>query len=654
MTRGIIFGLVLGCGPLPADWDLSRMVTGPADKAVYHPLPTDARFRNPWPADLEDAFQARARKIIALVAEKKGGVNTYFENEKRTYGTLMAHVLSGHDEKVAKALGNLQARDHQHELWHRETDGIDYYAAFTLKHQMRKYFYFGDLLEPAYRKQMFTGARKWTAKDPMRRPHYAHEGKKEGWGPDARNSWVDIRSTENLYLMRVTSVYLMAEETGNQPTARLYKKHLLDYTRTLYRIGIGEWDSENYHGHSIAPLLNLYDFAKDPDVKLAAKACLDFYAAAGAVKYLRGGFNGPTKRDYNHAQPFGGSAANSLWVWFGEHPGGKTDDWESDEIHLITSAYRPPLAVVNLARKNLAKPVEIFSSKPEYTATTGHRAASGPEYLETQFIGHSFLMGSLTSGTSTDGGDVNGFKILAWDREDGAIALHAVPGPDPAFPGSPLYKQGKVSAPNRVAQWEHLALWLVKDGGSPWLWVIPGDVEVSTKDGVTFLACDRTWVAVRPLGAGPLKFDQGLTDSLAADQKSRFPGHQVLRAGGAGGPFCGLAIEVGEKESHRSFARFQSAALAAELDLRDLREGAARYKAADGRWLGIHWNDDPFDLGVWCNGKRRDLKAHATHLYDSPLIRSGWGAGSLTVTAGGATFHGEVDEHGKVSFRNEP
>ena len=89
------------------------------------------------------------------------------------------------------------------------------------------------------------------------------------------NSWVDIRSTENLFLMRNTSVYLMAEETGNEATRLKYKRILLDYAAALYRIGMGEWDSENYHGHSVAPLLNVYDFAKDPDVKLAAKASLD-------------------------------------------------------------------------------------------------------------------------------------------------------------------------------------------------------------------------------------------------------------------------------------------------------------------------------------------------------------------------------------------
>ena len=129
--------------------------------------------------------------------------------------------------------------------WHRETDGIDYYACFTLKHQMRKYFYFGDLLEPAYRKQMFTGAKKWTAQDPMRRPHYAYQGQKEGWGPDAKNSWVDIRSTENLYLMRVTSVYLMAEETGNKDDRRALQEtparlHQDALPRRHRRVGFGK------------------------------------------------------------------------------------------------------------------------------------------------------------------------------------------------------------------------------------------------------------------------------------------------------------------------------------------------------------------------------------------------------------------------------
>lgn len=616
----------------------SDMVSKSDSGVIYRSLPVPPELVNPWPEELEAEFQRRAHAVVqAQTRDTKAGVNTYFENEKRSYGFLMAHVLGGN----MKALDYLQAQDHQHEQWHRKTAGIDLYACFTLKHQMRKYFYFGKLLAPSYRKQMQVGARNWTSRDPLRRPHYSYEKGKSGWGPDAQNSWVDVRSTENLWLMRVTSVYLMAEETGNATTRDLYRQHILDYTRTLYRIGIGEWDSENYHGHSITPLLNLYDFAKDLEVKAAAKACLDFYTIAGAIKYWRGGFNGPTKRDYNHAQPFGGSAANSLWMWFGEHPVGKQDHWESDEVHQITSAYRPPMAAVNLARKQFAKPVEIFAAKPAYDATTQFRADSKPEYLETQYIAQTYQLGTLTGGTSVDGGDVNGFKLLAWDETDGAIAVHAIPGSNPAYPGSPMYKTGIVSAENRIAQQENVALWLVQDGKSPWTWVVPDHVEVIHKNEVTFLKCDRTWLAIRPLGASNLEFDEQRTNELRAARKNRFPNHKVLSAYGTSDAFCGLAIEVGERESHASFEQFVAETLVAEIDAKKLEQGIVTYKSGDRIHLGIHWNDDPLNLGVWRNGTRRDLRNAA--MYESPIIKSSWQSGVLKVNTIGATFRHAVD-----------
>jgi hypothetical protein len=644
-------------GPASAGaWKDLADFTGKDDTGglVFKSPPVEERFRNPWPEAWEREFQQRARGIIAAqMGVKANAGNTYFENEKRSYGYLMAHAIGG---RGLAAVKDLQVEDAQKDEWHRETRGIDYYACFTLKHQMRKYFLFGGLLEPAYRQRMFDGAKAWTARDPLRRPHYTFTQPKEGWGPDARNSWVDVRSTENLYLMRVTSVYLMAEETGNRETTELYKKQLLDYTRTLYRVGMGEWDSENYHGHSLAPLVNLYDFAKDPEVKSAAKACLDFMATIGAVKYWRGGFNGPTKRDYNHPQPFGGSAPGMLWVWFGDCPRANTH-WESDEVHLITSAYRPPAAVMKLARKEFAKPLELFAAKPSYGATTGYQADSKPEYLETQYFGHSFQMGSLTGGTSVDGGDVNGFKILVHDSKDGARALQAVPGPDPAFPGSPLYQKGKVSAENRVAQYGNLAVWLVRDGASPWLWVIPESVKVLEKDGVTFLGCERTWVALRPLGTSAFQRDGDLTAKIAAGEKPPFPGHQVLAARGSGGAFCGVAVEVGEKESHGSFEAFQAGVLKAEVDLSKLAEGVVQYQAADGKWLGFHWHDDPLQLGVWRDGKRRDLARDAGFLYRAgdggpAPVHAKWGEGAIYVEAGGEAFAASVDGEGRSKFAN--
>mgnify|MGYP003382115857 CR=1 FL=1 len=179
-----------------ADWKLSQMVSKDAQgRAIYAGKPLDAKFKNPISPEDEAEFQARARNVIERQGKLKVAAgNTYFENEKRTYGYLMAQVLAG-DPNAAQ---NLQVEDAQAKEWHSETEGIDFFACFTIKHQTRKYFYFGDLLDPAYRERMKRGAKAWTAKDPMLRPHPVFKGPGGGWGPDQKNSWVDVRSTENL------------------------------------------------------------------------------------------------------------------------------------------------------------------------------------------------------------------------------------------------------------------------------------------------------------------------------------------------------------------------------------------------------------------------------------------------------------------------
>jgi hypothetical protein len=287
--------------------DKGRLVAQP------HPVrPEEANpvHSNEW---LED-YRRRADLVLRTSLKQSFGFNTYFENEKYSLGQAMARTLAG-DSGPGRAA--LSSRDVQADDWHKHTSGIDYYACFTIKHQMRKYFHFGPLLPPEYLEQMKAGAKTWTEVDPLRRPHHTFQGSKPGWGPDAKNSWVDVRTTDNLTLMRDTSVFLMAEETGSKKVAQTYKEKLLRFAAAMFRTGNGEWDSNNYLGHSIAPIFNTHDFSKDAEVRLASKAMIDWIAAAMAVKYYRGGANGPTKRDYNHVQPFGGSLAEMAWMFFG-------------------------------------------------------------------------------------------------------------------------------------------------------------------------------------------------------------------------------------------------------------------------------------------------------------------------------------------------
>lgn len=637
-------------------WTWSNMVSvGPDGSRTFYGKPVDIRLRNPWPAELEREFQARADRILSDQARIKAPVNTYFENEKRSYGILMSHILNSNDQQ---ALRDIQAEDHQHDQWHRETAGIDYYAAFTLKHQMRKYFYFGDLLVPEYRQRMRTGAQSWTEQDPLRRPHYAYHAGTQGWGPDAKNSWVDVRSTENLFLMRVTSVYLMAEETGNETTRALYKQQILDYARTLYRVGMGEWDSENYHGHSLGPLLNLYDFARDQEVQAAAKACLDWMTVAGAVKYMRGGFGGPTKRDYNHIQPFGGSAACMMWIYFGDAPQ-DNPHWESDEVHVITSSYRPPHAAVQLARNQMSLPVTIYASKPHYSATTSFDDRSAPEYLETVYLAESFRMGSLAGGTRPGPSDVNGFKLLLADDTDGAVTLQGVPGDDPKFVGSPMYQEGKVAAENRVAQYENIAIWLAADGHAPWTWLLPDNVKLLHANDATVLEFDHTWVVMHPIGSTMLKQHAAKTAEIAEGEKPRFPRHQVLHATGTADKYCGVALEVIERKTYQNDASAFLAELAnTRLDVSQLDDGIVIFTGFGDKRLECRWHESPTQLGVLRNGVAHDWLEHQRYLYrtssaDAPLLQSRWQEGELQLTTANSKFTGHIDSAGHATFRCE-
>ena len=625
--------------------------------------PLAQESRPAWPPDWEREFQARKQRVLKgmCLSQKADGLGnrTYFENEKRAYGFLMAHLLAGDQ---ATALRELQKEDAQARAWHAHTSGIDYYACFTLKHQVRKYFLFGDRLDPAYRQRMFDGARAWTERDPLRRPHPAFVKPGDGWGPDVKNSWVDVRSTENLFLMRVGSVYLMAEETGNEATRNLYKSLILRYVASLYRVGMGEWDSENYHGHSIPPLLNLYDFARDPEVKAAAQAGLDYLHAIGAVKYFRAAFNGPTNRDYSHSQPFGGSAPRLLWLFFGDAPQDNTR-YESDEVHVLSSRYRPPEAVVRLARKEFDRPAELFASKPGYSATTGHDWTSPPEFFETQFFGRTFQIGSLVNGTTAGQTAVNGFKIVARDATRGAVALQAVPGPDPRFVGSARYVAGKVSGENRVGQHRNLAVWLVRNGKSPWVWVLPESVVVETNQGVTFLRCESTWVALHPIRTSPPKLDPERTRALTTTDKDKndplWNGHRVLSAQGKGGAFCGVAVEVGEAPDFADFAAFKRATLDhARLNLDRLDQGEAEFLGAKGQRARLRFADQPSATSVWRDGVPHDWTEHARHLYrpapGSPaIIEQTWLGGTLTIRAGGAVFTATVDPKGRVTSHNK-
>ncbi|MDJ0658995.1 MAG: hypothetical protein QNJ42_05830 [Crocosphaera sp.] len=593
----------------------------------------EPKYRNQWTEELEQSYQKRALEIINFYAGIKSYGSAYGENEKRSYPRAMLDFLAGNEEK---AIAFLQREDPQAED-HQQTDGIDYYYCFTLKGQIRKYFLYGKFLDSDYKQRMFEGAKKWTQEDPLTRPHPVYglgDGSGRDWDISRRGRWVDGRNTDNLRAMRETSVYLMAEETGNEKTRLIYKEKIQRYVWALYHIGMGEWDSEVYHGHTFAPYLNLYDFAKDPEVKLLAKAALDWMSIAAGIKYYRGGWGGPVKRDYGGGNvAMRASAARTFWLYFGDTPLPNNRP-ETDSLFLVTSSYRPPLAAVALAHKNFNKPVEILSSKPLYENWKPGNFDE-PGYWETQFFGHSYQMGSLVAKFAD--GDVAPFKLMAYNSQRGVDYFVA-------NTGKRLVNPGKNSG-DQIGQYRNLLIWLRPPSQANFNFQIPQNALEEIEDNIWFFKLEKTWLAIHPIN---LKQYQEVNSNKKGYEQEKF-----LTAERNKENFYGFALEVGEKETHGSYEQFKNnIKTKSQLNVEKLTQGIVNYQGSNQQTLKLIYN--PLNLlpMIMRNGDLHQWSENFA-LYNSPTtdkspIFLGYKQGKLQVQAGGYEFETEVSKERKV------
>ncbi len=406
-------------------------------------------------------FNLRANWALHLLAAPDSFGSIAYEYEKTSYPRALADVWANNEQAEA-AIAFLQQIDPEAS----ETLGIDLYSSFVLKGQMRKYFAFGEYLDAAYRDRMYQAMATLTVTDPLER-QAASPRKFWSESRDDCTTLVDCRNTDNLRAMRETSIYLMAEETGNEATRQLYQARLERYTNTLLDIGMGEWESPIYHGHTTAAYLNLYDFAADPAVKGVAKAALDHLFFTAALKYWRGDWSFPAKRID------GDAAAHFFWLYFGVGPTPAT--LENDWIYALTSDYRPPDEVMLLARRAFALPVEVRRTHPHYE--NWKPGLYGPAFFETLYLANTYQLGSLARGTA---GDWRGFGL--------AIATPA---------GTDELQIAKTSS-HHIAQYENLLIW---QGLEPPALSLPaGTVH---QEGTThFVETSQTWLAIQQFETG--------------------------------------------------------------------------------------------------------------------------------------------------------
>ncbi len=456
-----------------------------------------------------------------------------------------------------------------------------------------------------------------------------------------------------------TSVYLMAELSGNEETRRLYKERILGYVRMLYHLGMMEWDSENYHGHTLAPYHNLYDFAADAEVKKLAKAALDWLYAAAAVKYWRGGFGGPNNRDYGGSNVvFSGGAVQPLWLYFDDtvmaNPGGHYDD-----VHNVTSPYRPPQAVVELAHKNFDRPLELHATKPYYELWEPDRPVR-PQYWETTFFGRTFQLGTARAREPMELWTPCMFKMMAFNSRRGVDFV--------VVNTSPLGRHSVKNPGDQIAQYRNLLIWLRPADRDPrtFYFQVPEAARRKLDRDVWFIGLEKTYLAIWPIGHSAaedyeLPQTTGQIDRRSGKPNSRaemYRDEQFFRAEVRGLKYAGFALEVGEAPEHKSFEAFQQAIRSrSRLDLDRLSQGVVKLTGTDGRELLVRHNPEN-DLPDYSrDGEPWDYQAHLDTYQpegrDTP-IQQKWKSGTLTVEAGGKRFTCTVTLDGKVSWENSP
>lgn len=487
-------------------------------------------------------------------------------------------------------------------------------------------------------------------------------------GERSRNPW-----TENHNFMQRCSAYLWAEELSTpghpHPQLAFLRRWLVEEARKFYTVGMGEYDSSTYLGFSAASWANVYDFAKDEEIRLVARAALDWMATALALKYYQGVQLGPESRGFAR-EPVGqvsgrpgqagaghlayravGSHSDWCgWLWWGGTSGTMDltrKDAQVDRfpaLNLALSTYRPHAAIRNLARKRVALPFVSKGSKPTY-----YRDADNQDH-EVLWIGEAAAMGTLYSGQrglrtrGTILPQTTMFKLLVRDSADVHVfgmaqGYHGHYPLEGRGPFDQYHQAGRAAILlTDVADWVRVPDF--PDGGAignldpQAILGVPHSASSGAVDGVWRVwSLGSVFVGARALGERPAYAN--LTERLGKQDAHRWLVSKGRRSG--------WIIQIGDRSRFGSAQAF-TRALNQVRRVEKLAGGwHVRYVTLDGDTLRVRHTGVGNDPEVWTNGKR--ILLDGWPVYDSPYVKQAVGSGILEVTDGQARLR--IDFRGR-------
>ncbi len=215
--------------------------------------------------------------------------------------------------------------------------------------------------------------------------HELHNKSINGVRLDMTN--LDLSSNGILLHTGVSSPLTKTIYPTNVNAIAYFDGFLKNLTRALYNAGRVEWNSNNYFGHTLNPLLTIYEGAEkcnDPngaENKKRAQACLDWMMTEAALHFIDGSQVAADSRAKTASfKPFTGSYYQFTIPYFTDEKFKtsfspeiwKTKDPTEMEVgFLLSSSYRPPQIVIDMAQRNFPLPVEVQSAKPFYHIDQG-------------------------------------------------------------------------------------------------------------------------------------------------------------------------------------------------------------------------------------------------------------------------------------------
>jgi len=215
--------------------------------------------------------------------------------------------------------------------------------------------------------------------------------------------------TENHWVMYYTALLLAAQtwpdEDGDfwfngkssQENYEEAQGWLEEWMRLTTTIGQGEFDSPDYGAVFLSPMFLLYDFARDPALKLKAQIMLDWLLADFAAEYLKGMFCGGHSRVYEPQVYDLKLPAMSAYgyLFFGEtefNPKARL----SHVVFGALSSYRLPAIIWHIATDR-SKPY-IHRERKRVRNVIRYGPERNPPVYKYDYMTKDFCLGSLQGG----------------------------------------------------------------------------------------------------------------------------------------------------------------------------------------------------------------------------------------------------------------